>query len=404
MLICGLNDVARSIRNTEFLRDCGAIESSVSVRYQDVVRNIEKIQVQLSQILERETVEAGVKVEYGVTAEVRNGKVFADGVVREAEAIIIACGAEMYVPDVSGANLPGTYTTRTIRSMPVLPKKLAIIGGGISAAEFAYIFSAFGAEVLMFSRHDLLSIMPKRMQKAIRRDLFSVKIYEHHKIDEVLGSESVEGIVANGKKFACDAVLFATGMQPSSPHVSGILKREDGSIAVNERMETSIPGIYACGDVTGAPYFTPISRLQGFAAADAILGSPRKIDLSHVPFTVVLGQDYTVCPCGGDSGTTFSSPNIAGPGSMWHVSDGTMGTMELTIAPESGKIVGFASSGPGTGIVGTYLGYLVRKGTTVHEFSPMLEVHPTSDGLYSMIRFVKEHLRKREREKQNEIA
>ncbi|HJK13220.1 MAG TPA: NAD(P)/FAD-dependent oxidoreductase, partial [Methanocorpusculum sp.] len=60
--------------------------------------------------------------------------------------------------------------------------------------------------------------------------------------------------------------------------------------------------------------------------------------------------------------------------------------------PDSGKIVGFSSSGPGTGIVGTYLGYLVRKGVTVHEFSPMLEVHPISDGLYSMIRFAKDHL------------
>lgn len=91
---------------------------------------------------------------------------------------------------------------------------------------------------------------------------------------------------------------------------------------------------------------------------------------------------------------TFSSPNIAGPGSVWHVSDGSVGTMELTVAPESGKILGFASSGPGTGVVGTYLGYLVRKGVTVYEFSPMLEVHPIPDGLYSMIRFAEDHLGK----------
>ena len=230
------------------------------------------------------------------------------------------------------------------------------------------------------------------MQKAVRRDLSSVEIYEDRTLDAVLGEESVCGVVAGGETFACDAVLFATGMRPSSPHVSGVLKREDGSIVVNERMETSVPGVYACGDVTGAPYFTPVSRLQGFAAADAILGNPRTVDLSRIPFTVVLGLDYTVCPCADESGATFSSPNIAGPGSVWHVSDGSVGTMELTVVPDSGKIVGFSSSGPGTGIVGTYLGYLVRKGVTVHEFSPMLEVHPISDGLYSMIRFAKDHL------------
>lgn len=395
MLVCGLNDVARAIRNTEFLCGCGVAAGSVSVRYPGVMRSLEKVQARLSEILERETLEAGVKVEYGVTAEVRDGQVVVDGVVREAEAVVVACGAEMYVPDVPGADLPGTYTARTIRSMPALPKRMAIIGGGISAAEFAYIFSAFGVEVMLFARHELLSVLPERMHKAVRRDLSSVKIYEHHALERVLGSDAVSGVVAGGETFACDAVLFATGMRPSSPHVSGVQKRKDGSIIVNERMETSVPGVYACGDVTGAPYFTPVSRLQGFAAADAILGNPRTVDLSRVPFTVVLGLDYTVCPTAGETGVTFSSPNIAGPGSMWHVSDGSVGTMELTVAPESGKIVGFASSGPGTGVVGTYLGYLVRKGVTVHEFSPMLEVHPIPDGLYSMIRFAEGHLEKK---------
>lgn len=68
--------------------------------------------------------------------------------------------------------------------------------------------------------------------------------------------------------------------------------------------------------------------------------------------------------------------------------------MELTVASESGKILEFASSGPGTGVVGTYLGYLVRKGVTVYEFSPMLGVHPIPDVLYSMIRFAEDHLGK----------
>ncbi|HJJ99372.1 MAG TPA: FAD-dependent oxidoreductase [Methanocorpusculum sp.] len=394
MLVCGLNDIARTIRNTEFLCGCGVIAGSVSVQYPEVIRSLEKVQARLSQILERETIETGVKVEYGVTADVRNGQVVVDGVVREAEAVVVACGAEMYVPDVPGADLPGTYTARTIRSMPALPKRMAIIGGGISAAEFAYIFSAFGVEVMLFTRHELLSVLPKQMHKAVRRDLSLVKIYEHHTLERVLGSDAVRGVVAGGEEFFCDAVLFATGMHPSSLHVSGVQKHKDGAIIVNEQMETSVPGVYACGDVTGAPYFTPVSRLQGFAAADAILGNPRVVDLSRVPFTVVLGLDYTVCPTAGETGATFSSRNIAGPGSVWHVLDGSVGTMELTVALESGKVVGFASSGPDTGIVGTYLGYLVRKGVTVHEFSPMLEVHPIPDGLYSMIRFAENRLGK----------
>ena len=133
-------------------------------------------------------------------------------------------------------------------------------------------------------------------------------------------------------------MLFATGMRPASSHVSGVMKRDDGSIIVNERMETSVPGVYACGDVTGATYFTQVSRLQGFAAADDILGYPRIVDLTSIPFTVVLDLDYTVCPTAGEVVVTFSSPNIAGPGSLWHVSDGSVWTMELTVVPNTGGI------------------------------------------------------------------
>nr|MDE2523366.1 NAD-binding protein [Methanocorpusculum sp.] len=72
-----------------------------------------------------------------------------------------------------------------------MPKRLAIVGGGISAAEFAYIFSAFGVEVLLFARHELLSVLPERMQKAVRRDLSSVAVYEHHALEAVLGEDAV---------------------------------------------------------------------------------------------------------------------------------------------------------------------------------------------------------------------
>ncbi|MDR3102157.1 MAG: FAD-dependent oxidoreductase [Methanocalculaceae archaeon] len=336
-----------------------------------------------------------MKIEYGVTAGFDGKTVYVNGVPRDAEPVMIACGAEVNVPDVPGADLAGTYTARTIRSMQELPEQMAIIGGGISAAEFAYIFSAFGVEVSLFARHDLLSMLPERMHKTVRQDLSLVKIYAHRPLECVIGSERVESIVTGGEMFPCDAVLFATGMRPTSPHVSGVLKNADGSIAVNERMETSTSGVYACGDVLGAPYFTPVARMQGFVAADAILGKPRTADLSRIPFTVVLGLGYTVCPTAGESGQTFSSPNIAGPDSVWYVQDGSVGTMDLTVDPASGRILGFASSGQDTSIVGTYLGYLVRKGVTVHEFSPMLEVHPIPDGLYSMIRFVDGQIGKR---------
>ena len=386
MLVCGLNDAARAVRETQFLKERGILEGEVSIKYPAVIENLEKIQAKLAHILEKETAAEGIKIEYNVFAEVKGRKLFVNGKPREADKIVIAAGAEMNVPDVPGATLPGTYTARSVRTLRELPKRLVIVGGGISAAEFAYIFSAFGSEVTLICRSRLLKMLPDAMQPAVRRDLRDVEIFEDAKLEKILGEDRVKGVVFNGSAIGCDAVLFATGVKPSSPFVSGIEKNPDGSIKVNERMETSVPGVYACGDIVGAPFFTPVSRLQGFAAADAILGTPRKVDVSQVPFTVVLGLDYTVCPAN-ESGITYSAPNVAGPGSFWHVADGSVGTMQLSVDKKSGKILGFASSAPSCSEVGTYLGYLVRKGVTVHEFSPMLETHPQADGVYSLIRF-----------------
>ena len=385
MLVCALNDVARSIESARHLEKMGILKCDVTVDYPALLEKLEATQDKLRYILNMETTASGVQVEYGKEAEVIDGVVYVDGKPRESEAVIIAGGGQMNIPDVEGKDLPGTYNARTLRAMPELPRRMVIVGGGISAAEFAYIYAAFGCEVTLVARSSLLSMLPEPLLMDARRDLSKVTILENTPLEKVLGTDKVEGVVAGGKTIPCDAVLFATGVKPESPFVSGVAKGDDGAILVDEHMETSIKGVYAAGDIVGGKCFTPAARLQGFAAADAILGRPRKIDLSQIPFSVVLGLDYTVCPAK-EAGYTETMPNIAGPNSYWHVLDGSVGHMQLETSAD-GRILGFASSGPSTSIVGTYLGYLVRKGVTVHEFSPMMEVHPNSDGLYSMIRF-----------------
>ena len=291
MLVCALNDVARSIMSARHLEEMGILAGNVSVDYPALLEKLEATQDKLRYILNMETTSAGVKVEYGVEAEVRDGVVYVDGKPREAEAVIIAAGGQMNIPDVEGKDLPGTYNARTLRSMPALPKRLVIIGGGISAAEFAYIYAAFGCEVTLIARSSLLSMLPSPLLADARRDLSAVDIRENTPLEKILGTNCVEGVVAGGETIPCDAVLFATGVKPESPFVSGVAKGADGAILVNEQMETSIPGVYAAGDIIGGKCFTPAARLQGFAAADAILGNPRNVDLSQIPFSVVLGLD-----------------------------------------------------------------------------------------------------------------
>ena len=76
------------------------------------------------------------------------------------------------------------------------------VGCMISAAEFAYIFSEFGVEVMLFAHHSLISVIPERMHKEVWRDLSTVAIYDHHALEQVLGSDTFDGVVA-GVKTIC---------------------------------------------------------------------------------------------------------------------------------------------------------------------------------------------------------
>ena len=76
----------------------------------------------------------------------------------DAEAVIAATGSRPGIPDIEGINLNGVFTPHTLLGLKELPKKLAIIGGNVMAAEFAYIFSMFGSEVTIISRILFLKI------------------------------------------------------------------------------------------------------------------------------------------------------------------------------------------------------------------------------------------------------
>ncbi len=241
MLVCGLNDVARNINTISFLKKSGVIEGGAAVRFPEVIQKLEGVQRRLEIILERETKAAGVVIEYEADAEIRDGKLFINDQPREAENIIIATGAGIYVPDIPGNDLAGIYTAKTLRTMPELPKRLAIIGGGISAAEFAYTYTAFGCDVTIFCRSVLLPVLPETMMKAVHRDLANVTII-YGQIGHILGKDHVEGIRINGEDMPFDAVLFTTGMKPETSLFTGIAKNPDGSIKVDEKMETSVPG------------------------------------------------------------------------------------------------------------------------------------------------------------------
>lgn len=398
MQVCGLNDIARILDAAGLAERAGITRGRLEIDFPGLIREISAIQQTIASILDDETRSAGVEVIYGAAGEIREGKPYIDGRAADAEKVIVATGSRPNIPDIEGITRPGVFTPHTLKEIPGLPERIGIIGGGVMAAEFAYIFSKLGAETHLFSRSRFLHQIPPRLAKEAAKDLASVIIHEDANVSACLGEERVTGVRLDGTTLDLDCILIAAGLLPDSGMVTGVRKGEHNEILVNSRFETSVPGIYACGDVIGEPCLTPVARLQGVAAADAALGRDNAADLTCLPRSMSLGYEYTWMDADDDEGVSLTLPGPAGPGTFWSVPERRTGIASLTINEESGRILGFAEASPAAGVMGMYLGYLAKKGESVCDLREIFEVHPTADGMYTAIRY-SDFLLKKRREK-----
>ncbi|MFZ5574155.1 MAG: FAD-dependent oxidoreductase [Pseudomonadota bacterium] len=219
-------------------------------------------------------------------------------------AAVIATGAPAFVPPIPGAreNLAtgGVVTSDTIWNLASPPKKLGIVGGGVIGVEMAQIFRDFGAEVLMLERNGrILAEIEDEIAKALIATLEKeITVVTGADIKEIAGkpgamrlryanSEGVESV------FDCDIVLMATGKRPDTSKLNlgkvGV-ELDGAAIKVDARCRTSVPHIYAVGDVIGGYMLAHTAATQGRVAAGNLLGHAAEYD-----------QDK-------DCGVTFSRP------------------------------------------------------------------------------------------------
>ncbi|NLB00977.1 MAG: NAD(P)/FAD-dependent oxidoreductase [Methanomicrobiales archaeon] len=396
MTICALNDVARLIECARIQKDLGILDSVPTVSYPAIRRRVSEVQEKLSSVLDAETRRTGVEVIYGAEGSLEGNRVFIDGEETRADAVLAATGSRPAVPDIPGTDLPGVYTYRTLPAMDDLPRRMVIIGGGVVAAEFAHIFHAFGVEVDMVARHGLLCVLDEKMRSAALRDLAGIGIHEDTSAMSIEGGGRVRSVLlTDGSEIAADAVLLATGLVPHSGMLQGLDKRPNGAIVVDRRMRTSVPGVYAAGDLIGPPYLTPAARKEGMVAAENILGRDTIMNYEGIPQSMSLRYDYAFTTSG-DGGVTLSAPAPAGPGSFWDVARGWAGFAQVRVDPEDGRLIGAAAAVPGASILLPYIGYLMQKGITIDDFDDIVEIHPSTDGIYGLARYASGMLRKKD--------
>jgi dihydrolipoamide dehydrogenase len=279
--------------------------------------------------------------------------------------------------------------------MRTLPAKVVIIGGSVVAAEFAYIFRSYGCEVTILSRSSFLKDTDRHLRTLAIKELAGVEIRENTPVTSVGGKDRVESVMTPGGKLDADAVFLAAGLVPNSEVLEGVKKGPVGEVIVDNRMRTNVKDVYACGDVVGPPYLTPVARHQGIVAADNILGIPRTMDYKNIPRSISLTHELAYCINESEGRGSIALPGPAGPGSFWSVPTGQTGLSKVIFDPESGEFGGFCAAGPGGGLVAGYMAFLMKKHFSVHDFEEFIEVHPSTDGVYGLAKYASSIIRKR---------
>ncbi|GAB6284056.1 MAG: NAD(P)/FAD-dependent oxidoreductase [Methanoregula sp.] len=399
MPVCALTEVARTLDSARTYQNLGIVDAVPPVNFPRLITEMQAIQRKIASVLDSETKTAGVTIVYGKTGRLDGNRVFVGDELLEAESVIVATGSRPNIPALAGIDLPGVYTPHTLPGLAELPKELVIIGGSVMAAEFAYIFSRFGSQVTILSRSGFLKTLDRHLRAVAIKELSGVEIRENTRIRMIRGPAQVTAVDYDDEGGAmtiyADAVLVAAGLVPRSEQINGVDKGAMGEILVNDRMQTSVPSVYACGDVTGPPYFTPVARHEGLVAADNILGRERRMDCTYIPRSINLAHELAYCTTDAPGSASLAIPGPAGPGTFWSVPFGDTGLAKIMADPRTGEITGMCAAGPSGGLIAGYLSFLMQRHITVHDFETFIEVHPSTDGVYGLAKYTSEILRKR---------
>ena len=209
------------------------------------------------------------------------------------ENILIAVGGWPNLPRIPG--IEHAITSNEALELPILPKKVVIVGGGYIAVEFAGIFSGFGSSVTEIIRgEEVLRGFDNDIRKSLSEEMRKrdIKILAKTEVTEIKKSgQNLLVTLNSGSVMETDCIMYATGRAANTKGLglekAGVELKQDGSIVVDKCNRTTRSNIYAVGDVTDRIQLTPVAIQEGHALADMLFNKNKQfVDYSNVPSAV----------------------------------------------------------------------------------------------------------------------
>lgn len=308
--------------------------------------------------------------------------------VFEAKNLLVCTGSESVIPPIPGVNETEYWTSREALQSKELPASLIIIGGGVIGMEFASFFNSMGTEVQVVEMLDkILGPMDKELSDMLQAEYAKrgVKFYLGHKVTGIHGQEVT--VEKDGESFTLhgEKVLLSVGRRPVTKGFgleTLALEPYRNGIKVNEYMQTSLPNVYACGDITAFSLLAHTAVSEAEVAIDHILGKARAMSYKAIPGVVYTNPEIAGVGKTEEelqaSGTPYQVKKIPMAFSGRFVAENEMGNgvCKLILA-EDGTLIGAHLLGNPASELIVIAGIAIEKGMKAEEIKSFVFPHPT---------------------------
>ena len=333
---------------------------------------------------------AGAELILGRGVLVDDHSVEIEGKRYTAERILVATGAWPSVPEFPGCE--HVITSNEAFYLEHTPTRAIVVGGGYIAVEFAGIFHSLGVDVIQLYRG---SLFLRGFDDDVRQhvaDEYAAKGIDLRFNTEVTridkDGDSYAVTLNDGSEVDVDLVMYATGRRPLTAGLgldkAGVDLDDKGAIKVDDNWQTSVPHIYAIGDVIDRIQLTPVALNEGHILADFLFGEPaRDMSYENVPSAVFSQPPIgSVGLAEGQAREKYGDVHIYK--SSFNALKNTLSGrnektfMKLIVDPASDRVVGIHMVGPEAGEIIQGFAVAMKAGATKSHFDTTIGIHPTS--------------------------
>lgn len=307
-----------------------------------------------------------------------------------AKYVLIATGARPFLPAIPGIDL--AITSNEMFDLPELPRRAAVIGGGYIAVEFASILAGLGVETTLYYRGEqILRGFDRDLRDRLAAALTGRGVRVVTGVAVASLARGGEGIVLDlGKDGSATAglVLYATGRVPNVAglglETAGVELTEGGAIRVDAASRTSVPSIYAVGDVTDRAQLTPVAIREGHAFADSVFGGRDSLaDHTMIATAVFTTPELATVGLSEEAALARHAAVDVYRTDFRPMKNALAGRdermfMKIVVDAENDRVLGVHLLGDGAGEMIQLVAIPLTMGATKRDFDRTMAVHPTA--------------------------